>query len=101
MRVCNLDIIKNTSCVFTTTNLELFLKNMGIEQLFVVGAVTKLCVEGSVRAASELGFDVFIFEDTCAACRPEIHKTTLVFFEMMVGSVITTDEVIEKVKENL
>ena len=97
MRVCNLDIIKNTSCVFTTTNLELFLKNMGIEQLFV----TKLCVEGSVRAASELGFDVFIFEDTCAACRPEIHKTTLVSFEMMVGSVITTDEVIEKVKENL
>jgi hypothetical protein len=32
---------------------------------------------------------------------PEIHKNTLVSFEMMFGSVITTDAVIEKVKKNL
>jgi len=94
-------ITKNTSCVFTTTNLELFLKNMGIEQLFVVGVVTNICMEGSAMAASELGFDEFIIEDACAAWSPEIHKNTLVSFEMMFGSVITTDEVIEKVKENL
>jgi nicotinamidase-related amidase len=54
-----------------------------------------------VRAASELGFDTFIIEDACAAWSPEIHKNTLVSFEMMFGSVITNDEVIEKVKENL
>jgi nicotinamidase-related amidase len=63
--------------------------------------VTNICVEGSARAASELGFDVFIIEDACAAWSPEIHKNTLVSFEMMFGSVVTTDAVIEKVKENL
>ena len=94
-------VIKNTSGVFTATNLELFLQNMGVEQLFVVGVVTNICVEGSARAASELGFDVFIIDDACAAWSPEIHKNTLVSFEMMFGSVIRTDEVIKKVKENL
>jgi nicotinamidase-related amidase len=94
-------VIKNTSGVFTATNLELFLQNMGVEQLFIAGVVTNICVEGSARAASELGFDVFIIEDACAAWSPEIHKNTLLSFEMMFGSVMTTDAVIEKVKKNL
>ena len=93
-------VVKNTSGIFTATNLELFLQNMGVEQLFVVGVVTNICVEGSARAASELGFDVFIIEDACAAWSPDIHKNTLVSFEMMFGSVITTDEIIKKIKDN-
>ena len=97
----DLVVIKNTSGVFTATNLELFLKNMGIEQLFVVGVVTNMCVEGSARAASELGFDVFLIDDACAAWSPEIHKNTLLSFQMMFGSVITTDEAINKFKEKL
>ena len=95
----DLVVIKNTSGVFTATNLELFLKNMGIEQLFVVGVVTNMCVEGSARAASDLGFDVFLIDDACAAWSPEIHKNTLLSFQMMFGSVITTDEAINKFKE--
>ena len=94
-------VVKNTSGVFTATNLELFLKNMGIEQLFVVGVVTNMCVEGSARTASELGFDVFMVEDACAAWSPEIHKNTLLSFQMMFGSVITTEEVIKKFMEKL
>ena len=94
-------VIKNTSGVFTATNLELFLQNMGVEQLFVVGVVTNICVECSARTASELGFDVFVIEDACAAWSPEIHKNTIVSFEMMFGSVITTEESIKKIKENL
>jgi nicotinamidase-related amidase len=97
----DLVVIKNTSGVFTATNLELFLKNMGIEQLFVVGVVTNMCVEGSARAASELGFDVFLIDDACAAWSPEIHKNTLLSFQMLFGSVITTDEAINKFKEKL
>jgi nicotinamidase-related amidase len=94
-------VVKNTSGIFTATNLELFLQNMRVEQLFVVGVVTNICVEGSARTASELGFDVFIIEDACAAWSPEVHNNTLVSFEMMFGSVLTTDQAIKKIKENL
>lgn len=97
----DLVIIKNTSSVFTATNLELFLQNMGIEQLFIVGVVTNMCVEGSARIGSELGFDVFLIEDSCAAWSPETHKSTLRSIQMQYGSVITTDEAIKKIKEKL
>jgi nicotinamidase-related amidase len=95
----DLVIIKNTSGVFTATNLELFLKNMGIEQLFVVGVVTNMCVEGSARIANEYGFDVFVIDDACAAWSAEIHKNTLRSFQMVFGYVMTTDETIKKIKE--
>jgi nicotinamidase-related amidase len=92
-------VIKNTSGVFTATNLEIFLYNMGIKQLFVVGVVTNMCVEGSARIGSEYGFDVFIIDDACAAWTPETHKNTLRSFQMMFGYVMTTDEAIKKIKE--
>jgi nicotinamidase-related amidase len=97
----DLVIIKNTSGVFTATNLELYLKNMQIEQLFVVGVVTNMCVEGSARIANEYGFDVFLIDDACAAWSPETHKNTLRSFQMVFGYVMTTEEAIQKIKEKL
>ncbi len=95
----DLVIIKNTSGVFTSTKLELFIKNMDIEQLFVVGVITNMCVEGAARTAAEYGFDVFMIDDACAAWSPEIHKNTLRSFQMLFGYVMTTDDVIKKIKE--
>ena len=74
---------------------------MDIEQLFVVGVVTNMCVEGAARTASEYGFDVFVIDDACAAWSPETHKNTLRSFEMLFGYVMTTDDVIKKIKEML
>ena len=97
----DLVIIKNTSGVFTATSLELYLKNMQIEQLFVVGVVTNMCVEGSARIANEYGFDVFLIDDACAAWSPATHKNTLRSFQMVFGYVMTTDEAIQKIKDKL
>lgn len=94
----DLVIIKNTSGVFAATNLEFLLKNMGIEQLIVVGVVTNMCVEGAARTGSELGFDVFLVDDACAAWSPQVHTHSLRSFEMIFGSVLDTGRVIERIK---
>jgi nicotinamidase-related amidase len=85
-------VVKNSSSVFVSTKLEFHLRNMGIEQLFVTGVVTNICVEGAARTASDLGFDVFIIDDACAAWSPEIHENTLQSFSLFFGYVITTEE---------
>lgn len=90
----DLIVIKNTSSVFTATKLEFILRNMGIEQLFVTGVVTNMCVEGSARTASELGFEVFLIDDACAAWSEQIHKNTLQSFSLLFGHVLTTEEAI-------
>ncbi len=97
----DLIVIKNTSSVFTATKLEFLLRNMGIEQLFVTGVVTNMCVEGSARTAGELGFEVFIIDDACAAWSEQIHKNTLQSFSLLFGHVLTTQEAIARVDEKM
>jgi len=95
----DLVLVKTTSGTFSSTNLGLFLQNMGIELLFIVGVVTNMCVESTARAASDLGFDVIIIEDACAAWSPEIHKNSLKSLELTYVNLMTTEEVIRRLKE--
>ena len=97
----DLVVIKNTSSVFTSTKLEFILRNMGIEQLFVTGVVTNMCVEGAARTAAEFGFDVFLIDDACAAWSPEIHTHTLESFALLFGWVMTTDEALASLGEKI
>jgi nicotinamidase-related amidase len=94
----DLIIVKNTSGVFTATSLEIFLHNMGIEQLIVTGVVTNMCVEGAARTGAELGFDVILVDDACAAWSPEIHKASLRSLELLFCHVLNTGQVIERIK---
>ncbi len=96
----DLIVIKNTSGVFTATNFDTLLKKMGIEQLLVCGVVTNMCVEGSARIGAELGYDVFIIDDACAAWSKEVHETALRSFQMAFGHVITTDDAISAIQEH-
>lgn len=89
-------ITKTTSGVFTGTELERLLKNMGQRQLVVCGVVTNMCVEGSARAGSELGFDVTVVDDACAAWSESVHVASLRSFEMIFGAVTKTDALIDQ-----
>lgn len=55
--------VKNTSSAFASTSLEAHLRSSGITRLAVCGAVTGYCVTSTVRAASDLGFEVAVIED--------------------------------------
>ena len=51
---------------FSNTSLELFLKDNGINNIVLAGAVTSVCIDSTGRAAFEKGFNVFILENcTC------------------------------------
>ena len=100
-RAEDLIVVKNTSGVFTATNFDTLLNNMGVEQLLVCGVVTNMCVEGSARFGAELGYDVFIIGDACAAWSEEVHEATLRSFQMIFGHVLTTDAAISAVQASL
>ncbi|MBN1653338.1 MAG: cysteine hydrolase [Deltaproteobacteria bacterium] len=97
----DLVVVKNTSNVFTSTKLEFVLKNMGIEQLLVTGVVTNMCVEGAARTAAEIGLDVFLIDDACAAWSPQMHIHTLQSFGLFFGWVMTTDEAMIELRKKM
>jgi nicotinamidase-related amidase len=60
---------------FLGTGLEERLRGDGIDELVVAGMMSSMCVDASVRAASDLGFTVTVVHDACAAPNLEFHGT--------------------------
>jgi nicotinamidase-related amidase len=52
---------------FVGTALEATLRDAGIDSLVVAGMMSSMCVDATVRAAVDLGFDATVVHDACAA----------------------------------
>lgn len=60
---------------FLGTSLEQELRAADTEELVVAGMMTSMCVDATVRAASDLGFQVTVATDACAAPDLEFDGT--------------------------
>jgi len=58
---------KTVNAAFIGTNLEADLRRKGIEQIVLFGLTTDQCVSTTARVGANLGFDVVIVADACAA----------------------------------
>ncbi|MCK1998735.1 cysteine hydrolase [Psychrobacillus psychrodurans] len=59
-------IIKHFPNSFLKTELESQLKEKGITKVVVVGMMTHMCIDATVRAAVDLGYETTLIEDACA-----------------------------------
>lgn len=59
-------VIKSLPNSFAGTKLEEMVRATGRRQVVVIGFMTHMCVESTVRAASELGFNVMVIANACA-----------------------------------
>ena len=60
-------VVKEAPNAFIGTDLEQRLRADGIDELVVAGMMTSMCVDATVRAAVDLGFEVTVVGDACAA----------------------------------
>jgi nicotinamidase-related amidase len=70
---------------FYQTDLELMLKNRGIETLLVGGVTTEVCVNTTVREANDRGFRCIVLADCCASYFPEFHDMGLKMIKAQGG----------------
>jgi nicotinamidase-related amidase len=92
-----LTVSKTTGSVFNSTNIDWTLRNMGVETLIAAGVVTNGCVEGSVRDAADLGYEVVLLSDGTTALTRDEHDEAL---QRLAGGPIyvrSADEVIAAV----
>lgn len=92
-------INKTASGVFTSTNMEYLLRNMGINGLFVVGVYSNECVSTAIRDACDLGFYVTLISDGCATVTPELQNATITTMKDRYARVLTTAEAIAEIRE--
>jgi len=70
-------VVKNFPSSFRGTGLQDLLENAGVKQLVVCGAMTQMCVDTTVRAAFDLGFNCHVISDACATRNLEFEGRTV------------------------
>lgn len=77
---------------FPNTALDMILRRAAIRTVLLTGVSTNVTVEGTARDAVNLGYDVVLVSDACAAATDEAHEATLATFSLL-GKVATAEEV--------
>lgn len=91
-------INKTASGVFSATNLEYVLRNLGVRALFVAGVYTNECVSTAVRDGSDLGFHMTLVQDACATVTPELQTSTVRTLRDRYARVLRTAAAIREIE---
>jgi nicotinamidase-related amidase len=62
---------------FLDTPLEDELRVRGVDHIVVCGMMTSMCVDATVRAAVDLGFETTVAHDACATCDLDFGGETI------------------------
>ncbi|MEJ2345838.1 MAG: cysteine hydrolase [Gammaproteobacteria bacterium] len=82
---------------FYQTDLELMLRNAGVQRLVLTGITTEVCVHSTLREAVDRGFSCVTVADACAASDPAIHEAALAMTRgegSILGEVWDTERVL-------
>ena len=86
-------ISKTKAGPFSTTGLDVSLREMGVDTLALMGVSTSGCVLSASRWAGDLGYRVVVITDACADRDPEVHRVLTEKIYVRQG-VLTTDEIL-------
>jgi nicotinamidase-related amidase len=83
---------------FANTDLDMHLRQHGIEHIILAGLTAPGCVEGTGRFALELGYTVTLVKDATAAFTKEwMHAAVELNAPIYAESVLSTAEVIARI----
>ena len=99
-------IVKNFPNSFLKTDLESKLREKGITKVVVVGMMTHMSIDATVRAAVDLGFETTLIEDACATRdlsyqdriipAEQVHYAFVSALHGMYANVISTEEFLQQ-----
>lgn len=78
---------------FQDSSLDAELKARGIDTLVFCGVATNASVEGTARAAGDLGYRTVVVTDACSAAAPEVHEASIGSLGLL-AEISTVDEVV-------
>ena len=88
-------ITKTRPGPFSTTALDVTLRDMGKDTLVVMGVATSGCVLSAVRWATDINYKFIVLADACSDADPEVHRVLTEKVYPRQGTVMTTQQFIE------
>jgi ureidoacrylate peracid hydrolase len=87
-------VIKRRDSVFQDTEVEVWLRSLGIDSIIFAGIDTSICVESSLRDAINHGYDVVLISDATASNNLNHYNSTLDNIRNYYGIVMNLEEFI-------
>ena len=91
-------IVKRRFGAFSGTELDMMLRTFDIRYLIFTGVATNVCVETSLREASQLQYLPVLVSDACAATEPSRQQSSIDNIKEIFGWVTTSDIILEALK---
>lgn len=98
-------IQKNFPNSFRATELQNILQKNGIKELVICGMMSQMCVNSTVRAAFDLGYQCIVAHDACAApvltfegrelSADCVHAASMAALSSLFARVVRVDRIIE------
>ncbi|MCD5996361.1 cysteine hydrolase [Pseudomonas sp. CDFA 602] len=95
-------VVKHSPNSFQGTNLKQLLDEHGVKTVTVVGAMSHMCIDATVRAAADFGYQVTVVHDACATrdlefqgnviAATQVHQAFMSALGFAYAKVVTTDE---------
>jgi nicotinamidase-related amidase len=89
---------KTTVGAFASTSIDSLLRSLNVDQIYMAGVSTNMCVESTAREAADRGYQVTLVEDACGTTFEELHQVTLRNFQRLFGRVTSTAEAVAELK---
>lgn len=87
-------VIKRRDSVFQDTEVEVWLRSLGIDSIIFSGIDTSICVESSLRDAFNHGYDILLISDATASNNLDHYNSTLDNIRNYYGLVMNIDKLI-------
>lgn len=87
-------VIKRRDSVFQDTEVEVWLRSLGIDSIIFSGIDTSICVESSLRDAFNHGYNIVLISDATASNNLDHYNSTLDNIRNYYGLVMNIDELI-------
>ncbi|HEX7159237.1 MAG TPA: isochorismatase family protein [Edaphobacter sp.] len=79
---------------FLGTDLDAYLRERGVTQVFFTGVATSVGVESTARSAYDLGYNVVFVSDAMTDLKADMHQHSIEKVFPRIGELATTDEVL-------
>ncbi|HEY96480.1 MAG TPA: isochorismatase family protein [Dehalococcoidia bacterium] len=91
-------IVKRRFGAFSGTELDMMLRTFDIRYLIFTGVATNICVETSLREASQLQYLPVLVSDACAATEQSRQQSSIDNIKEIFGWVTTSNNILEALK---
>src|SRR6187431_3160320 len=88
-------VIKRRDSVFQDTEVEVWLRSLGIDSIIFSGIDTSICVESSLRDAFNIGYDVVLISHATISSNKKHYESTIDNINDYYGLVMDLSEFIQ------